>query len=535
MKKLKNIGLPLLGGFLYALGFPSHISESIWIAPIIGFALLFYRLEQNDKTSTILKILSFSAGFNLLGFYWIPETIHTFGELPLPLAYFLGLFFSLIILPQLWAYVFVRYILFKNKKIKDWFHTRCTTKKIIINSLVLTILEYFTPQQFPAHIGHGWAIFPGFIGLATTFGASLYSYLNFLLANILVELMKTKKLAVLPILICVFILILSPFDFSTITTTADKKLNVRVVQANIGNFMKVHAEQGGATSMSAVLKRYLDLSTQSSQRALDLIIWPETAFPYAMKTSQIKKTGKGIPSIFNEVTSQSSAHMLFGGYDRKEDSSFGDYFETEFNSAIHINESAKVENVYHKQVLIPFGETLPMPTAFNTWFSSKINSVSFFAKGAKLTRFELKKSISFITPICYEILYSDYIYNYVQAANYPDFIVNMTNDSWYGDTMEPHQHLFLAKWRAIEFGMPIIRSTNTGITSVIYPDLSESKRLKIGEQNILDVELDLSKKSKTLFARFGMSFNYLLWILSLLLLLIPKLEMEIPLLKGHEA
>ena len=81
--------------------------------------------------------------------------------------------------------------------------------------------------------------------------------------------------------------------------------------------------------------------------------------------------------------------------------------------------------------------------------------------------------------------------------------MNHTNDSWYGNTAEPYQHLFLSKWRAVEFQLPIVRSTNTGVTSVIFPDGSESKRLGIGEKNILDVCVPLGSGQATFYQIWG--------------------------------
>ncbi|MDB9787271.1 hypothetical protein OAB57_04120, partial [Bacteriovoracaceae bacterium] len=83
------------------------------------------------------------------------------------------------------------------------------------------------------------------------------------------------------------------------------------------------------------------------------------------------------------------------------------------------------------------------------------------------------------------------------------FVINLTNDSWYGDTAEPFQHQFLAHWRAIEFLIPVIRSTNTGITSVLLPDGSQSKYLNINEENVLDIELKLINNQPTIFQQFG--------------------------------
>ncbi len=91
--------------------------------------------------------------------------------------------------------------------------------------------------------------------------------------------------------------------------------------------------------------------------------------------------------------------------------------------------------------------------------------------------------------------------------------MNHTNDSWYGDTAEPYQHLFLSKWRAIEFQLPLIRSTNTGISSVLYNDGSESKRLSIGEIGVLDLEIGLKKSQETIYQRWGVLNFFLLFVI----------------------
>ena len=96
-------------------------------------------------------------------------------------------------------------------------------------------------------------------------------------------------------------------------------------------------------------------------------------------------------------------------------------------------------------------------------------------------------------------------------------MINLTNDSWYGKTMEPEQHLFLAKWRALEFNLPIVRSTNTGISSIIYADGSESRRLGVYETGNLDLKISFGRNEKTLYERFGilillpMFFIYLIF------------------------
>lgn len=111
---------------------------------------------------------------------------------------------------------------------------------------------------------------------------------------------------------------------------------------------------------------------------------------------------------------------------------------------------------------------------------------------------------NFISAICYEILFSDFIRDYLNAQTKPvHFLINLTNDSWYGKTSEPWQHLFLARWRALEFNIPIIRSTNTGITTVITPNGHFNKYLGVNEQTVLDVDVPLFNRTPTFYEKYG--------------------------------
>ena len=175
--------------------------------------------------------------------------------------------------------------------------------------------------------------------------------------------------------------------------------------------------------------------------------------------------------------------------------------ESVFNASILMN-GTKIKSSYHKNILIPFGETLPFGP-LNRQIVSIVPAVSLFARGEGTPLMETQNGYRFITPICYEILESNYMRSLLNQHGDNRFIVNHTNDSWYGDTAEPYQHLFLSKWRAVEFELPIVRSTNTGVTSVIYPDGSESKRLGNGEKNILDVSVPLGTGQATFYQTWG--------------------------------
>ncbi len=178
-----------------------------------------------------------------------------------------------------------------------------------------------------------------------------------------------------------------------------------------------------------------------------------------------------------------------------------DQFESVFNASLLISDD-KVKSIYHKNILIPFGETLPFGP-LNRQIVSIIPAISLFARGSGIPVMETRDGYRFVTPICYELLESNYMRGLLNQWGGNHFIVNHTNDSWYGETAEPYQHLFLSKWRAIEFQLPIIRSTNTGVSSVIYPDGSESAQLGINKIGKLDINVSLSKPKSTVYQEYG--------------------------------
>ena len=139
--------------------------------------------------------------------------------------------------------------------------------------------------------------------------------------------------------------------------------------------------------------------------------------------------------------------------------------------------------------------------------------------------FKTKNGLKFITNICYEVLHANHIYSQIKKLNErPQFMINLTNDSWFGK-VEPYQHLYLTRWRSLEFALPMIRATNTGISTLIYQDGSLGKMLEVFKRGNLDLKLPLDRIHQTFYEKFGhYSFLILAFIWLAVLLLIEKLK-----------
>lgn len=469
-------------------------------------AILFHALDLEGSKNLRLRdkslfLLAFSLGHAGLGFYWIPHTLQEFGGLFFPWNYLVGSLFSLIVVPQLWLFLFT--VTWMQRRVQAY-RTLPSWGRHILLALLLSTLENIVPQQFPGHAGHSWLGMAPYLGLAPFGGVPLFSFFSYWLAQCVCQPIKQKQdwWGVCFGLLFVVINGLSPLKYET--GTQEDQLNIRLVQPNIGNFLKLDSERGGRTSIEKVLASYKELSLQGESDP-DIIIWPETAYPHLLRSQSMSVDPSWTPRLFKEIMAQTNAEMLIGGYDLNPKARNG--FMGQYNTAFHFSQSGLMKQLYHKQLLIPFGEGLPFGP-FNESLSRLNTNVSFFAAGDSFPLFETAKGFKFATIICYETLFPKFVSQYLndlQANNQrPDFLLNLTNDSWYGDTAEPWQHLFLAKWRSVEYNLPMVRSTNTGITSVVYPDGSESTQTGVMEETVLEISLNSHQVAPTIYQRYGL-------------------------------
>ena len=485
---LLSLSLTTISGGLYALCYPSIFGDG-WL-PLLFIALPFFlwRLDVAPTTkSTLLHILSFNLGLNLVGYYWIPHTLREFGQLPWIVSVILGALFSFILQPHWWLYAIWK----KFRPEFQWY----SEKGILVTAFIMTIMERYFPQQFPSYVGSPWLNLAPYLGLAPILGVVAFSFMTYwvsLEAFTQLALKKFRPQVWISLVAFIALNAVSPLK----SLPSEKTLPIRIVQANIGNFLKVSSENGDENSLSSIIKMYRDLSVTNNGFEPKLIVWPETAYPNAFHGS-----GAQIDSVFQDIMTNTNSEMLIGGYDQDPTKSPFDFYETIFNASLLLSEN-KMKVAYHKNILIPFGETLPFGP-LNRTIVSIVPAVSLFARGDGTPLMETRDGFRFVTPICYEILESNYMRTLLNQYGGNHFIANHTNDSWYGDTAEPHQHLFLAKWRALEFQLPIVRSTNTGITSVTYPDGSESRRLDVNTEGILDISLPIGSGEATVYQKFG--------------------------------
>lgn len=488
MKKIcLDFLLSLLAGGIYALAYPSFLGNGWFPLIFIAVPLFIWKLEESNFKQSLIIILGFNLGLNYIGYYWIPHTLREFGQLPYAVSFLLGSAAALILQPHWWVYAIWR----KFRPNWNW----STERNVLITALIMTLLERFVNQQFPSFVGSPWLHLAPYLGLAPYFGVVVFSFMTYWLSLEMIVQLKEKK-SRLQVWTAMGLFLLFNASFPIKTPETALKLPIRIVQANIGNFLKVSSERGDRNSFETITETYENLSLKDNGFKPHLTIWPETAYPHTFYGEESM-----LSSTFLKIMNDMGSEVLIGGYDQDMSKSPLDMIESVYNSSLLMSEG-KMKSIYHKNILIPFGETLPFGP-FNRTIVSIVPAISLFARGAGTPVMETRAGFRFVTPICYEILETNYMRALLNQWGNNHLIINHTNDSWYGNTAEPYQHLFLSKWRALEFQLPIIRSTNTGISSVIYQDGSESRRLGINEVGSLDVTIPLSSPKSTIYQDYG--------------------------------
>lgn len=495
--------LSLVAGLLLACSIPLKNGVSNPLSSLMALSLLYGLLDWSPKITRFLLlkeltiILLFSVGYYLVAYYWLPQTLSGFHGVSLH-SHLRGIQYSLIALPAFWLFVLIKPFIIKLSH--NYSFLSSTPSLIIMFSLVLSLLEHITPHFLPVYIGHGWLPMAPYLGLAPVIGVPGFTFFTSVSALILIFYFIERSInlgLLLGVLIFIVLNIVLKLDFSSVE---NQKNSVRVlmVQPNISSEDKLLAESGDVQTISKIAIKLDELSTMKlSQR--DLIIWPETAWPELVESRQLRIDKMSSPSLIQTVTNASNSYLLWGGYDKSSNE-----FEDKYNSVFLSSPDNELIEHYHKHLLVPFGEGLPFGP-FNSYLKKYYPQISFYSRGNRFPSFSLSNlDASFITLICYEVLFSRFVKSYLSSLDQrPHFIVNISNDSWYGDTSSPRQHHFLARWRALEFGLPIVRVSNSGLSSLIFPDGSQSEVMDYSTSGLLDVLVPIQERPKTLYETYG--------------------------------
>jgi apolipoprotein N-acyltransferase len=298
---------------------------------------------------------------------------------------------------------------------------------------------------------------------------------------------------VMAVLLLVVMGIFGAVRLSLQPTSTVANVKLRIMQPNLQQDVKFNY-----SAKAEVMQKYLTLSDRASGpqstgvRDASILIWPESAFPFFLT-----REGDAMAQIADLLA---KGTVLITGSVRAPDLPPGTRVTRAYNSIYVIDRDGSLISIYDKLHLVPFGEYLP----FQDWMEKigleQLTKVQGgFIPGTLRRTIAIPNAPRALPLICYETIFPGDV---AASDGRPGWIVNLTNDGWFGISSGPYQHLQQARLRAIEQGLPLVRAANTGISAVIDPMGRVVARLGLGVEGTLDSSLP-SAIAPTVYARSG--------------------------------
>ncbi|MFT5721514.1 MAG: apolipoprotein N-acyltransferase [Motiliproteus sp.] len=447
--------LALASGALAALGFAPF---ELWPLALLS-CLGFLATLQSAATARQAAVtgLAYGLGFFGAGVSWVYVSIHQFGNAPVPLALLLTALFvsALALLFALHGYLYKRYIADRPLGILLGFPALWVLAEgfrgWFLTGFPWLYLGYAPIDSWLA----GWAPVTGVLGLSG-FSALVASCL-FLLPRSSAR----RRVALVVTALAPFVSGAWLLQVPWTEPTSASPLRVALVQANIPQELKWNTRH-----RARIIDQYLTLSQplisapENAQRTkhTELIIWPETAIPLLYDIA--------LPRLapFQSTLLDHQTGLISGvPYRTPPDPATPTRYH---NSIMGLG---KATGLYHKQRLVPFGEYVPLEAWLRgliDFFNLPMSSFSLGPANQAPLLFTRAngEQLQIAAYICYEIAYPDLVARNARAS---ELLLTISNDSWFGDSLAPHQHLQMARMRALETGRYLIRTTNNGISALI--------------------------------------------------------------------
>jgi apolipoprotein N-acyltransferase len=272
-------------------------------------------------------------------------------------------------------------------------------------------------------------------------------------------------------------------------------VRLRLVQPSIPQAMKWRADQRAAN-----LRLQADLSLRPGHDDRTVIIWPETAVPYLLATEPLlrRELGALVPP----------GGYLITGAPRVAAADPGGKI---WNALLALDTRGEIVATYDKAHLVPFGEYTPLRSLLGL---AKLTAGSRdFSPGPGRVTLDLPGVPPFSPLICYEVIFPGAVKaQAAQGTAPPRWLLNLTNDAWFGDSSGPYQHFASARIRAVEEGIPLIRAANNGISAVIDSYGRVVEQINLNDRGIIDAQLPEAAEHSTVYSYAGNAL-YLIYLL----------------------
>jgi apolipoprotein N-acyltransferase len=275
---------------------------------------------------------------------------------------------------------------------------------------------------------------------------------------------------------------------------ANDAVRLRIVQPDIPQDAKWRAGNAGAI-FDTLANLSQTVTTVAPRGIADFthVIWPESAVPVYLAENEVAL--ERIDDLLPDGTS------LITGALRRDPVKVDPEGRPEvYNSILGFGSDANVVALYDKWRLVPGGEFLPFASILEPLGFRKVVTVpGSFAAGNGPATVDLPGAPPAGMLICYEAIFPDRL---IQESRRPQWLINVTNDGWFGKSTGPYQHLAQARMRAIEQGLPLVRAANTGVSEIIDAKGRILKEIDVGQRGVLDSTLPAALPP-TPYSRYG--------------------------------
>ncbi len=472
----------IIATLLYLASIPPFLISPFYY---ISFLLIFINFLKN-KNFNLKFIFLFFLLIYFFSLSWIAESFYTGGLIYTLLGY-------------LMVFLLSAFLAFLNSLLIFFFNFYLSNKiiKIILIPLSIVLIEILKEFLFGGFPWNPSAIIwidnfylnkiSSIIGI---YGTSILVHLTISISIILIEYKKKFHFFILMLFIffLYFVSFLPVKSFESNIDNDKKQLSILIIQSNIKQSLR-------SNSVIDNLKTYEELTKKALAEfpSSDIVIWPEGSINIDLNNK--KPLLKRIGNIIN------SNQKIIMGSNAIQNSKL-------YNRMYVINNEGVIEQFYDKQKLVLFGEYVPI---VNTYISKFLEIGMNFSKGTNKKKLQLPKNFVASPMICFESIFdSSQIHSEICNS---DLIIQISNDSWFGDKYGPIQHFKNSILRSSEKNMTLVRSTPSGITAVINPNAQILKSIPQGDQGYINFKIHktFNEKKCSSFILFNLFFLILIF------------------------
>lgn len=487
-----RLALAAAGGVLYFTGYTGF--GQFYLSWFCFVPALFAIRGVTPRRAFGLGML-FGLVTQLGGFYWIAELLENFAGVPAPLdwiaTFLLCAYQALVCAVSLYA---VRRAEISLGLAPVW-----------SLPVVFPALELAFPLVFPNAIGYSQYRFSAVTQIVELGGMTGLGALIVLVNGGIYELLlrrrraPTARLAV-PALCFALAIAYGLVRIPVLDARLEgaRRLRVALIQTNVGAGSKQQLASESSKQHAAASRAAL-----AGDPGVELIVWPETVY-----FEYVPRSGGVVPGLADEPI---GAPLVFGAPTVV----FGPEGRVlEFyNSMVLVSSQSQILGIYDKIELVTLGETIPGLSLF-PWLKELLPLPALLDAGTSYTHLVLEDGTRLLPMVCIEDIVPSLVRRLWREAGPADALVNVTNDSWYGQTHEPVHHMAMSTFRSIETRRSLIRSTNTGISVLVDPVGRITARTPMAQEATLIGEVPLVQDgSSTPYLRFGEVVGALCWAL----------------------